>query len=406
MKTLYIHIGTPKTGTSAIQDFLDKNSSRLKEKGYLYRRMELKDFDRNMATVDEEGNLCFRLFSRTMGTVGKKRNGFFLHGDRGVLPEDNLQILQKGLEEVKAWFAESEKIILTDEGVWTDFESWDYGRRIKEFTDQNEILVKIIVYLRPQADYLDSFYRSRVKWKYQSEDWETYLSEEALMDYFGVDYERRLRAIADVFGKENTLVRPYEPALWKTQGKDLFSDFAEALGISDISGCALPEALVNESLSYNQAEIKRLINGMAGENDSTLSGYTKLTRNASLLCSELNEDEVRYSYFSAEEKESFMQRFEEGNRRVAREYLNREELFLSPPRIFPKWEKDPLSMEEDIVLYFGAVTRRLYEEINRLKKENKELERHSLGNRLHRFFARIKNRLRGKKASGSERGAF
>ena len=392
MKTLYVHAGTPKTGTSAIQDFLDKNKPLLKQKGWLFRRMKIKDFHRNMVAVDGEGRLCFKLYSGTMGTVGKSRNGFFLHGDRGESAEVNLADLTKGLEVLKEWFTQADRVILTDEGIWTDFESWDYGRRLREFADQNGIQIKIIVYLRPQADYVDSFYRSRVKWKYQSEDWETFLQEDELLNYFGVNYEKRLQAFSDVFGKENLLVRPYEPALWKAEGRTLFSDFAEALGISDISDYVLPEALVNESLSFNQTEIKRQINGMAEENDSSLSDYTRMTRNASLLCSGLKEDEERYSYFGEEERNRFMQQFHEGNCRVAKEYLGREELFLQPPRPSRKWEKNPAAMEEDVILYFGAMTRCLYEEIGRLKQENEELARHSIGNRLRRFFAKLKNR--------------
>ena len=36
MSTVYIHVGTPKTGTSAIQVFFTKNRKLLKEKGVCY----------------------------------------------------------------------------------------------------------------------------------------------------------------------------------------------------------------------------------------------------------------------------------------------------------------------------------------------------------------------------------
>lgn len=36
MKTLYLHIGTPKTGTSAIQIFCKDNQETLKKQGYYY----------------------------------------------------------------------------------------------------------------------------------------------------------------------------------------------------------------------------------------------------------------------------------------------------------------------------------------------------------------------------------
>ena len=39
MKTLYLHIGTPKTGTSALQSFLLSNSELLESRGACYRQM-------------------------------------------------------------------------------------------------------------------------------------------------------------------------------------------------------------------------------------------------------------------------------------------------------------------------------------------------------------------------------
>lgn len=34
--TAYVHIGTPKTGTTTIQTFMAKNNEALKQKGFLY----------------------------------------------------------------------------------------------------------------------------------------------------------------------------------------------------------------------------------------------------------------------------------------------------------------------------------------------------------------------------------
>ena len=36
MKTLYLHIGTPKTATSSIQKFLDENKETLEKHGYCF----------------------------------------------------------------------------------------------------------------------------------------------------------------------------------------------------------------------------------------------------------------------------------------------------------------------------------------------------------------------------------
>ena len=36
MKTLYIHIGTPKTGTTSLQHFCTENAKLFEEQGYCY----------------------------------------------------------------------------------------------------------------------------------------------------------------------------------------------------------------------------------------------------------------------------------------------------------------------------------------------------------------------------------
>ena len=55
MKTLYLHIGTPKTGTTSLQHFCHDNQQKLAEKGYFY-----PEFDFEYANK------------------GKYRNGLFL----------------------------------------------------------------------------------------------------------------------------------------------------------------------------------------------------------------------------------------------------------------------------------------------------------------------------------------
>ena len=56
MKTLYLHIGTSKTGTSAIQIFCKDNQETLKKQGYYYPIFDFKYFN-----VKKVRNAHFRL---------------------------------------------------------------------------------------------------------------------------------------------------------------------------------------------------------------------------------------------------------------------------------------------------------------------------------------------------------
>ena len=57
MKTLHVHIGTPKTGTTSIQNFCVDNEKLLEMQGY-----------------------CYPLFPYSYKSVAKVRNGHFLFG--------------------------------------------------------------------------------------------------------------------------------------------------------------------------------------------------------------------------------------------------------------------------------------------------------------------------------------
>ena len=48
MKTLYVHIGTPKTATTSLQHFCDENEKILEEQGYI-----TKMYESNIAEKEE-----------------------------------------------------------------------------------------------------------------------------------------------------------------------------------------------------------------------------------------------------------------------------------------------------------------------------------------------------------------
>ena len=90
MNTLYIHIGTAKTGSSALQSFLRKNNKVLEEKGY-----------------------CYPKFPFYYENVSKNRNGYFLRGEKlgnkGANFGECMNIVREAFEKCP-------NVILSDEG--------------------------------------------------------------------------------------------------------------------------------------------------------------------------------------------------------------------------------------------------------------------------------------------------
>ena len=57
IKTLYIHIGVPKTGSSAIQHFLDLNKNQLYSDGYIYKQLKVKNYDCSTRVESSSGEI-------------------------------------------------------------------------------------------------------------------------------------------------------------------------------------------------------------------------------------------------------------------------------------------------------------------------------------------------------------
>ncbi len=383
-KTLYIHAGVPKTGSTAIQHFLNVNREKLFSDGYIFRTMKLYDYDRSTRLENESGE---QTVVESHRFNPKLRNGFFLHGSSEDPYEENLKRLNKGLGIILKWMDEKPNVILTDEVICRECFNWDFLSVVKEFSCKNNIDVKIIIFLRRQDDFLDSFYRQTVKQRFLTDDWDTYLSKNAHSDAPPTNYERVLDRFTEAFGRDSITVIPYEPALWSENGLSIFSIFMDCLGISDQSGYRLPPRSANESTTYGQTEIMRILNRLTEAGEPLKVQSKNFFKKTALECSELKKDDKRLSYFSDEERKKLLSEFAEENQRIAETYLDRKELFISEVRPGDKWEYDTVRMQEEMILYFGYVTKQLHEEVQYLKE-------HSLSvYAIHIKFHRIKKKL-------------
>ena len=140
MKTLYLHIGIPKTGTTSIQHFCHENRDILSQNGYFY-----PDFPFEYIYA------------------GKYRNGSFLetrYVDREGIRHTDIEeeYFQKGLEITRELFMQHDNLIISNEGVWGACFIRKRGiprmLRLQEDAKNAGYKVKIIVYLRRQDEYL------------------------------------------------------------------------------------------------------------------------------------------------------------------------------------------------------------------------------------------------------------
>lgn len=294
-RILLLHIGTPKTATTTIQKFCYSNSSLLKEKG-----------------------ICYPAFPFTYPPKAKSRNGLFLgtiyRGPDGLQDTDvEIERLEQGLNILHDAFKTCDKVLLSDEGLFTNLYKNDCAvlKTLYEHSIKNNYKIHILVYLRRQDKFIESFWNQRVKaFTRLTTDFESYAR-----NYFTLDYCAVLQAYENILGKDALTVHRFSDL---TSGKGVLYNFLSELGIELTDDFKIAEESSNTGLNGNATSIKFAANKM--QNITPAENY--FIRDSLLELSVSSKDLYKCSEFSVEERAAFMNRYEEGNRYIADHYMN------------------------------------------------------------------------------------
>lgn len=374
MKTLYLHVGTPKTATSSIQKFLAGNRSVLEAHGYCYPRSLHKYPD-----------------------VNPRRNGHFLVGkvankNGGHKRKTEEAYLQEGYELIVKSFAKFDNVILSDESIWfgASYSRKDVFERLKEEADQKGYVVKVIVYLRRQDQFLLSKWNQAVK---QNVAWgsgltcEEYLKASQDREPDVYQYGKRLDVLAGILGKENLIVRVFERDQW-IEGS-IIQDFMYHIGFETIDDFKQEEETVNLRLGKNESEIKRILN----KNENLQKQEATYLGNFLKEMSAEEKSEAPSQMLSTQEVEQFLQKFEAENMRVAKEYQNRTTpLFSTEIKDLPKWHVNNSTMQEDMLCFVTNVMVDLKRENESQQKEIETLQKQL--DKLTADFVSFKDKVR------------
>lgn len=355
MKTLYIHIGTPKTATTSLQLFFNQNRNVLLKKGISFPRIQYR-----------------------FPGVRKERNGHFLVGDvflpDGKRDKEACQKLwQMGMDIIHEEFRKYDNVLLSDENLWTSSTNAkaSYWNRLKEDAQEHGYQIKAIVYFRRQDELAASLFFQAIKINMKDlavRKWEYYKDD---MTSNFLDYYTHLQKIADVIGKENVIVHIFEPKYFIGNGNTIFSDFLDILGLPFTDEYVIYKEAANPSISGNRQEIQRIINTVLPDSDAA----RQMARRAAVQCEQKKDLENNYAMFSESEIKEILKKYEEGNRKIASEYLNQEgALFHEDIPQKPVWSPDNPYMYEDIIRYFGSIVMEQQEKIEELTRQIKELK--------------------------------
>ena len=238
MGNLYIHVGLPKTGTTFLQNFMRDNIAVLNSKGYDYP-----------------------IFKTVFPRVGVTRNGYFLKNSKldkfskRVIDTEN-KIFDEHFEELKEVAKKYDNIVLSEESLWNDHKfSWE---NLKKRADEIGLTVKMVVYLRRQDSFIQSYWSQKVKETYTI-SFKKFLNTKRFANMY-MDYYARLEELAKILGKENLIPRVYERSSFGGTKNTLTSDFLEAIGLEETDEYVTNSLGSNLSLSGAYLETKRKLN--------------------------------------------------------------------------------------------------------------------------------------------------
>lgn len=378
MKTLYLHIGTPKTGTSALQYFCAGNRRILEEKGIYYP------------------DLGFRF-----PDIGKHRNAHFLSYKEYINKKEKLRdheaekkLKEEGIQKLEEAFQTHDVILLSDEHIWNEVEmtAETLPALYQHFIEQG-VQIKIIVYLRRQDQVIQSFWAQKIK-ESSTITFESYMEKEKYRR-FRLDYATRLQEFEDIVGRENLIVRCYEKQQYLGEQKTIMSDFLNILGLEITEEYKNTEKVYNISLEGAYLEVKRLLNTLP-QFKKNKNYMVDLLKEQQMIDYQNEALERKKMYFTPEVEKEFMQKFEEENITVAKIYLNRDDGRLFFANYLDEIQEGNAGTDyssKELIQICGNMLTRLNEKYEEVLKENKELKKSLEIKPKKTFMERVKGKL-------------
>ena len=308
MKTIYLHIGMPKTGTSSIQKYLFLNKDLLEERGVLFRRMPWEYVDST-----RRRNAHF-LFKRIYDENGKQN------------PQAFKERLEEGWKIIDSWLEASDNIILTDEALWNMVCNRDVLEETMERCQKRNVRLVVIAYLRSQDDFVESYYAQKIEEGWNYPRWGDKYFRKMIKD-FELDYQEELEKVEGIVGRENMIIRIFDRDAFV--GGSIIDDFLSAIGVDDTEGFEELEEEANITLTPDIVEIKRYMNRLLEGNYYAKQNedWPMLRKLVKDTCLRTLSNSEKMTYFTDESRAEFMGRFVEENRWVARRFFDRDELF-------------------------------------------------------------------------------
>ncbi len=295
-RTIWLHIGIPKTGTTTLQTLLFRNQPQLAASDLLYPRTAI-----------------FKGTRSHIGLVHYAVMAGDVPPDKRVidLPEAEVEKYRRTLmRTMRAELAASpcSQVILSSEHLASDLRRQESTSRLvaglKELADE----VRLVVYLRPQHELYSGLFSTQVKSGRAKPARAPTLPSNPFYNY-----DLMLKRWENAPGIGRITVRLFRPSLFKNGS--LIDDFFDALEMPTPADLTLRRSEYNGSLDASTVEFLRVINDVHG-------GKPTASEARRALIKSLEHISVRKSSTVPNEILERMDRlFEPSNQEVARRYF-------------------------------------------------------------------------------------
>lgn len=209
-KTIYIHIGAPKTGTTSIQTFLTKNYDVLMKKGIFYPLVGRR-YDESMV------------------------NGCVIVKDLCLANKCKYVKNTKIIEEFNK--SSCKTMLLSEESILYHFSFCGSAAidEVFQYFNKTKFNIKIIAYIRNNCEFLTSYWAQLIKDGPDGKfirNLNSIINDNSLSLHIKSMYEL-IYKFSDYFGKENIIIKPFEKKQFKNG--NLIDDFLSILNVENSS---------------------------------------------------------------------------------------------------------------------------------------------------------------------------
>ena len=254
-----IHIGTEKTGTTSIQQFLANSRESLKTEGVIYP-----------ASAGPQGESQWEFVAYAHSEPWIKDFGKRFEIKSADDQADFKNKFHRRLENEFKSIARKDLLIISSEHFHSCLESIDEIERLKGFLEPWCSEIRILVYLRRQDRVAVSYYSTKLKGGNPNPVLFPKAAPGELPYYF--DYLELYNRWSAVFGKTKIDIRLFEST--ELIGGDLLLDFCSSVGIEPRGAARVPR--LNQSLNRDGLDfalaLNRKVIGVAEEGVIKLHG--------------------------------------------------------------------------------------------------------------------------------------